>query len=374
MSIVQEIITGGASCKKNGGKILTFPRPRKESMIRIVYGDRTVMSIREKISNWRTFVDVYWKENGTLDKNSLSSLKDVLFSIFCVKFECEQSEIIQILEGIFSLSNDEMMHGIGKSYHLNEPIVLSFRVNFMIWRDHLEELVMRFNEARTKYIKKNKGKEKINDIPTLLENWRKYDEKYDINSSSKLLLFSNLPSSPSDLPHIKHSKLKWSTHMEKFHWSVGKKTQNLEEKLLEFCYHGFCPLEPLTRFNKLLKFPIAALLEATRALGGEPPKADYCDMLKSLKSAMVTPKFREKIPNLNVKKIPQLKKKYKMKSKTSFDNNNLVIRWYIDQYIELCKQTKPYFIAKEKYYLEITNILNTVGFVVKKCVYRRRDT
>jgi len=376
MSIVQEIVGGGVSQKKSGGKILTFPRPRNETMTRIIFGDRTLMSIREKISNWRTFVDVHWKKNGTLDKKSMEPLKDVLHELLDLDFQCNQDEVLQILEGIFKLPDADIINGIGKAHHLNEPIIISFRVNYMIWRDHLEELVMRFNETRTNYIKKHKLKDKPNDIPQLLENWRKYDRKYHIDSSSKLLLFSNLPANPSDIPNIKESKAKWNPGIERFDWTTGNKTKDLEEKLLKFQYLGFCPCEPVNRFVKLLEFPVKELLLAIKTLGGEKPKADYCDMLQNLKKVLIPPKFGENPPKLKISKIPHssgLRKKYKMTSKTTYDVNNLAIRWYVDQYIELCKQTKSYFMAREKYYLGITTALNTMGFTVKKYVYRRHD-
>ncbi len=381
MSIVREIITGGASRQITGGKIVTFPRPRNETITRIVFGDRTLMSIREKISNWRTFIDVYWKKNGTLDKKSTLSFYQVLKDIFHVPIPEDQTEVLQLIEGIFSMTNPQILNGIGKSHHLNEPIIISFRVNFMIWRDHLEELLMRYAEARNKYIKKHKFKDQKNDMTALLENWKKYDEKYEIQSSSRLLLFSNLPASPSKIPSIAHKysgEVKWNPNIKKFHWGCGNKKVivQLEAALKDFIYMGFCQRKPVYRYGKLLEFPIKELLLAIKFLGGESPKADYCEMLSNIKKVLISPKFGKTPPKLKLNKIPhasQLRKKYKMKSKTAHDNNNLEIRWHVDQYIELCKTTKYYFAEREKYYLDVTRTVNNIGFVVKKYVYRRHD-
>ena len=90
MSIVQAIVSGGVSKNKCQGSVIIFPRPRNETLSKIVFGDRVEMSIRQKISNWKTFIDVYWDKNGKLDQNYFHHLQAVIQNILKINSHIDQ--------------------------------------------------------------------------------------------------------------------------------------------------------------------------------------------------------------------------------------------------------------------------------------------
>lgn len=377
MSILQEIVNGGVSKKTYSNDVIVFPRPRNESLTKIVYGDRVNTSIRGKISNWRSFTDVYWNKNGTLDGKFFNSLRATASEIFRLELSMNQDGILYLMKEIFNLPDKDFINGILMSHNLHEPISLGFRMNFMIWRDHLEELVLRFNEVRTKYIESHKLPDATNNIKALLKNWKHYNKYYKINSSSKLLLFSNLPETPQQIPSVKISVHKWNSRIKQFHWRVGKvkSTIILQEKLNKFLYMGYCPYKPIYRFNKLLEFPIKELLVATKELGGEV-KVDYCGLLSKINNLKYIPKFSNTIPKLKKKKLPPvavLKSEYNMASSVPHDIKNLSIRWYVDEYIKMCKLTKGYCASKEAYYIRLVKEITEIGHASSKYFYRRHD-
>lgn len=377
MSILQEIVTGGVSQKTHTNEVIVFPRPRNETLTRIVFGDRVNVSIREKISNWRTFVDVYWNKNGTLDPKFFGSLRKTVGEILGLDLHTDQKNILQIMREIFSMSDENLLNGITRSYKLHDPISLGFRMSFMIWRDHLEELVVRYNEARTAYIEHHKTKNITNNMKELLKNWKHYNKYYKINSSSKLLLFSNLPKTPRDIPHVNVNVNKWNSRVKKFYWTVDKvkSTHVLQKKLDKYLYLGYCQYKPIYRFNKLLEFPIKELLTAAKDLGCTT-NIDYCSMFKKIDTLNSSLKFTKKIPKIKKRKNPsnqELKLKYGLNSPSKYDLANSAIRWYVDEYISICGLTRDYCSEKELYYLRLVKEINKIGNLSSKYFYRRRD-
>lgn len=378
MSITEEIISGGVSKKTHGGKIIAFPRPRGETLTKIIYGDRVDTNIRQKISNWRTFINIYWNKDGTIEKNFFSTMKKIMGEVFNLDFTMKQEEVLYTMKEIFFMPSEKIISGIGMSYNLHEIIVLVFRSMFMIWKDHLEELVLKFDNARTEYIKLHKLHLPINNVKDLLRNWKHYNKYYKINSSSKLLLFSNLPEHPGNVIGNDFKKpKKWNSRIKQFHWEVSGvgSTVKLHKKLKEFVYIGYCPYKPIYRFNKLLEFPIKELVKATKDLGGLI-KVDYCSMLSKINKVKIPNKFNVKTPKIHIKKIPsdnELKKIYSMSSSEKFDINNLRIRWYVDEYINLCKHTKAYHKKKEEYYIKLAEEISAIGNILTKQFYRRYE-
>jgi hypothetical protein len=274
-AIKHEIAGGGfAGADISGGKMITFPFVRGEQRVRMTIGNGVMLAARDRISNWRTFLNVFWSKK--FDVKYTPALVKVVSEVTGLDTKgFSIDDLVQALHAIAQLPADVLLKAQYKllGHHLH--IGLGVRPVFMSWKQHLERMIVRFNEARTQYIKKHKLADSVNDIQALIKSWKAVDTKHGVRTSSKLLLYS-LP--PPNLGAMKWVKaLRWSPKPAPFHWRVGdvKEVEAFIAAAEKFVYLGYCPREPVTRTKALMQFPIKELLAAIQALGGSL-EVDYC--------------------------------------------------------------------------------------------------
>lgn len=350
--------------KLSGEKIHLYPNVRKESVIRVVVGNSTGSTVRSRVSSLKSFRLVY--KDSEPDLKALNSLVSEMlnydFESTFERYELKDSvlsisDLNRILESV--IYNKNFRIPLIRSFGLYKPISASIRSIFMLYKEHIEELLLKFDTGLSKI---NKSKKQI---PDLLENWRLLNKKYKIGSSSKLLLFMFPPKSPAQLPNLAHkytNQVLWHPDVKIYDWdTTDKKLEKListfrsEITKRKFLYLGFCPKRPIYRIRELLKFPTDSLIACLEYM--EIDIKDYKkihDELKKIKLPKpVNPKFE-----------PVSKPELETSNKLELLYNNL------ENWVELCKKNMQPLAQLEKYYVSLADQFILTGSHIKKFVYR----
>lgn len=338
LEIKKEFVGGLAP---SSGKVVAFPTVRGEGAVALKIGDGVPREVRGRISNWRTYINV-----STHTRNMprvVGEVTGVDTSDFSLK------DVVDMYEEMHKMPPAKLLDMVYCTFRVDRYSTLALRTVFMIWKHHLEELVLRFNHLRTRYIKKNGLDDPVNDMTKL--KWKKVDQKHNINSSSRLLLFSLPPKSMDELPGGSGA---WPKH-DKFHWRVsdGRVSGLIDDFLSsDFLYPGFCPRVPVERLKKLMKFPIDKLLKCMQAMGGTV-KIDYCMILSEFKEK---PPAKKKAKPIRMKKRPALKQ---LEKKYGVAGDVAKIRWHTDEFLSFLKANLEVLAEKEAASTRTT--INLVG-------------
>lgn len=365
-TIISEMKVGGYDklddAKYTGGKTVSLPFIRGEKKIQLSVGNNTSLIIRNRISNWRTFINVFWSD-GISHEEQLAKVVGEVLGINTTGFSVD--EILQLFTGLQKIP---ILKCVYNSFGFRSHIVSALRSIFMIWTQHIETLILQFDHARTRYVKKGVV---VNDIKKLMSKWRESDEKHNIHTSSKLILFSLLPDL-SKLSWVQSKK--WSTPPPKFHWDVPIKSVNAfldEVKARDFYYPGFCPKEPIKRLKLLLKFPIKLLIEAIIELNGSV-KTDYSSMLTRITNIKIRD-APDILDDMRLSSLPDQKTlnvQYGIKS-TKYPKS-VAIRWCMDNYLDQLKSHTSELKKLEDHHLHMVESIIKVGDIIREGVYGHR--
>lgn len=220
-------------------------------------------------TKWRSFTEHF----KLTDQRYTKELNSRLCEIFCVNISYNPEQWLIVLNSLLLLEEGDFntlvynivccdMHGTLTT--LSRAIYTNIRILF-------EKMFMSFIEKRNNFVLEDEK----NNIDSIYREWKRVDSEMNISSSSVLLLFSNLPPSPSSLPWMKNTNMPWPDDIPKLKISSSKykEFKNLEDKYKMFTYYGFCPKAPRFRMIELLKFPLVELDACAKIVGSYVP--DY---------------------------------------------------------------------------------------------------
>jgi hypothetical protein len=341
-------------------KALTVLSGSKQIIKRkIAVGNKVKYSLLKLNMEWDAFIKslknkLNKDENWFKMSDKQASLINDIAQIFGLPSSITTMDsLLYALREIENMSDTQYIIWLSKKYKIYESLYLSIQSVFWCWKMHLENLIIDFNEARTAYIQKYNTNDKINDLPDLITKWKTVDAEFNIEISSIILLFINPPAEPTSLSWITKSANETWKSIPKFHFTISPNSQNADlakisnlidnfvNKLSNWLYLGYCPCKPITRFLRLLEFPIKELLDITTSLNPQ-----Y---------------FQQK--GKNYYKLYNEIKSYKLPKKPNFDTMT-------DG--DMCETPEiPYIINKEKIHdiIEEESIHNTIKIskkIIKK--------
>lgn len=331
----------------------------------VLVGDVTKTFIKNKITEWQTFKDVYY-ENGILNPKYYDKLIDVINNIFPMPIHSEEDkELVYMITTMYNSSDDQFINGINTNLNLLYPLKLSLRHLFMIWKVHLEKLIEIFINVREQYIERNKleKKNKENDFALLIDRWVAIDMENNIDTSSPIL-FLNFPPKITKLEKSIPS-IEW--HINGAEKNITNTINNFLKKIKKFEYHGFCIHMVIKRFVLLMTFPFVDLLKVINILDISnkynvinenmekilieiKSLKNNLDLIKDYKNIKIT---RLQVPSArDFPKNPGGKIKFYEK--------------YIKAYLKIYQQILPMFSKKEKLICELSLKINLISDDITK--------
>jgi hypothetical protein len=321
MEIQAELVRGGFGKVRNNDRFVTF---RGGSTTIISVGNDYEALLRNFIIKWRTFCKYYpgtgsdagessgsgsgsgsdAGESSGDGESSGSGISDQTRLDRCMRdlFRLEGGVELTEEEWCMVVSEINTSNTCLNLVIIKEKMKHGLRSVFHGWKKILEVIF-------TKLLEKMGTR-----MPPLIREWAEVDKKYDVQSSSLLLLFANLPNKPSDLPNLRDEKMPWPKvsrpvyRMQQTPDMVldgapvpGKKVAAFAEAMKPWHYIGFCPRAPFERINRLFMFPLSELLEACTEMG------------------LIVP-----VSKMNLSNLTKLSKKLgKLKTKKNSIKNNL---------------------------------------------------
>lgn len=337
----------------------------------IVTGDITKTFLKNRITEWELFKEVYYEKNK-LDKKYYDKFIEMLNNIFILPFYCDDEEkILNMVYSIYNSSNNQIYVAMSNTLDLLNPLKSILKHLFMNYKVFIEKLIEVYIILRNDYITKNNIQEQntYNNFDLLINNWIDIDMKNKTNTSSVILFFNFPP---------KNVKLEKS--IKKIEWHIKGANEDItttidkfisELKSNKFYYCGFCPYIPLKRLELLSKFPIDTLIKMIKLLNISNNKSKTKDQpviihiniinqieqnikhLNQLNNDIV------KINNIHISKLTKHKiTKHKPINK---DEYIAVFEKYIYAYLDLYKQVAPTFIEKENLINNLMTKINTIS-------------
>lgn len=327
------------------GDALVFPVPRGEQVKRMVFGNRAELAVRNRMSSWKTFLTIYWIDDVTIARYH-SQLVQQVGDILSTKFP-DETTVPELCRMLSVIAAGNVPNGLSTIYMLPEPMILAIRAVFMLWKNQIEDLIIRYNATLPP--------SQRNDMRTLLGKWRELDRKYNINSSSVVLLFAFNPASPAEAYKLLNAR-KWTPSAPKFNWGSDRHATAFLAAVSarEFKYIGFCSRRPIYRLRELLKFPIAELVTAIHARGGTVPM-EYEKIL--IKCREITGRRIRALPKLPTRPVIRA-----IKPGTSIQR----LRALVEQHLELARHYVKYLSACEERYIDIAKIYIDIGHAIKR--------
>jgi hypothetical protein len=266
----------------------------KDEVTSCIIGDNVMYKFRDMIIKWMVFLDEFVGETRKIKSKYIKDLIILIKEIFGdLADDIKDRETLKnFLNSVYRKKNKPFEDLFSHAFELHETIALPVREVFFLWKNHLEDLILKFNSLRTRYIKKYKTGDKINNIKSLMKKWEMLDRKRENNSSSILLLYS-LPSSGINKNIKNQIRFVWniSPPTVKVAKKSTKKHADISGKMIKFdkairrtnfIYPGFCTLKPIERLRSLMNFPIRELLECIYAFGDDTSKIRYGDIYKKI--------------------------------------------------------------------------------------------
>jgi hypothetical protein len=342
-----------------------YLEPQKNTM---VVGNITKTFVKNKITEWKTFQDVYYKD-GELELKYYDKFMDVMNIIFPLPVSTESDkDLVYMIYTIYNSNTAQIINGIEKFLNLIDPFKLTMRELFMEWKMYLEKLIEIFVELREQYIdtklKTSEFKNTENNFSALVERWSEIDTENKIDTSSPILFF-NFPPSAINLEktipkiewHIKGAPDKITNTIDTFLSAVKK---------VKFEYIGFCPHLLITRFKLLLNFPVAELLNIIKILN-TTKDFDIKQHEKIKQSEKIINEINLLKNQINLKLTTKNFniKRHKVGKISDFPKNpNDKVKFYekyIDAYLDLYQRLIPIFVKKEKDICEISVKINLIS-------------
>ncbi len=299
-----------------------------------VISDKFKNRLREVLIDWGTFLEIY-KEN--IDYNTMFNQVVKLLGI--KEEEKIREDILPLLKKIYYLPDATHIILMMKQFMIYEPLSLAIHALFMSIKRHFEHLVKRFVVLRNAYVLKHNLKVKTNDWDRLLNDWADLNKNYELESSSIILLFLNPP-----------NKLKSGLHFKIPAPDIEPLIETHKKKIAEFKYPGFCPKVPTERLSKLLSFPLKEFIAVIQALDPNEHLPDY-DKAENI----IQDIFKDEV------KKPDIPNEIPRQEPPNLTDNIELIKWYVDNILNVRKQLTTYGRLYENYYVSKAHSLNLLN-------------
>jgi len=330
-----------------------------------VVGDTGKTFLKNKITEWKTFQDVYYK-NGKLSPKYYDNLITAMNNIFPLPVITEEDkDLVYMITTMYNSTNDQFCNGIYNILNLLDPYKQTIRGLFMEWKVYLEKLIEIFVELRADYIIHNKldSQNSENDFAKLVEKWIAIDMENKVETSSPILFF-NFPPKTSNL----------EKSIPKIEWRIKGADPHITKlidifldsvKTSEFEYCGFCIHDVIKRFIILMKFPYSNILDIIKSLD---IKLKY-DKINNQSDIIINKiaHIKKQILSIkNYKNINIVKKSMPKKFPKTPEDKIAFYEKYIEAYLTIYKQIMPSFIKKEKLICELSLNINSLANDVNK--------
>jgi hypothetical protein len=338
------------------GGLEELPDDKQETIImggtEYLLTDKFKTMLRDSFIDWGTFLEVYHDnmDNDTMFKQivKLLNVKDT---------KNLRATMLQMLKKIHGLPAKAHIACMMKQFMIYEPVSIAIQMLFNTIKSHYEHIVELFNTTRNEYIIKKSLLVKPNNWDALMKTWVTNNNKYDLDSSSIILLMLNHPS------HVK-SRLHFKT-------PGVNEVEKLCKEIKKFNYLGFCPRVPHTRLIALLKFPLDEFVTAIKAMNPNTKLPNYQKIESTVGDMLKNAATKPKIPELK-HNMPDSK----LVSKASVNNTSLsniteenqlnLAKWYVSDILEYRKKLLSVGQAYEQYYVDIAKMLYELNTVLNK--------
>ena len=330
---------------KTGGLESTNERPKIIKIDNSSYAlsDKFKTMIRDSFIDWGTFIEIY---NENLDDNNMF---EQVVKMFNVKGSDKLKDIIlPLVKTIYHLPMESHMMSMIKQFMINEPLSIAIHSLFTTIKRHYEEIVEKLIIERNTLINANNLKSETNNIEFLLEYWRDVNIQSNLDSSSLILTFINPP-------EFINSKLILEIVPEdKIDEKLRNQFSNLITEISNFHYMGFCPREPQKRLSALLDFPINSFIKTILLLDEKVVFPDYANIEKEIG------KLLKKIPTR-----PKILETYKREDSPTNLFGNELIKWYVDEILNLRKTLVKHGRDFEQYYIDQAYVIVEINDYLK---------
>jgi hypothetical protein len=301
-----------------------------------VVSDKFKMMLRDSFIDWGTFLETYSANMSD------SIMFDQVMKLLNVKDnENLRDVMLPLVKKIYHLPAESHMSCMLKQFMVYEPVSIAIHTVFTTIRRHYEELVERFLIARNRFITNENTRDKPNDIDSLNKYWADLNEQYELDTSSLTLLFLNPPKGLKSNVHYGVSGLKFDA---------------LKAAIKKFKYPGFCPKVPHERLKALLQFPVNEFVDAIKRLDSGAKFPNYNNLEKQMT------KLLSKAP-----KKPTVVDNYKRLSPDKSITEKIeLVKWYVDEILNLRKTLLSYGKAYEEYYVAHAKTLLDVNEAIKE--------
>jgi hypothetical protein len=331
----------------------------------IVVGDIAKTFVKNKITEWQTFKDVYY-ENGSLNPKYYDKLIDVVNIIFPLPVNSEEcKELTYMITTMYNSSDAQFLNGMNTIFNLLYSFKLTLRHLFMTWKVYLEKLIEIFVKLRNNYIETNKleKKNKKNDFYSLINRWSEIDIENKVDTSSPILFFNFPPKKAkleNTIPSIEFRINGTDSHISN---SINVFLKNSKK----FAYNGFCINMVIKRFNLLMMFPVSDLLHIIILLDINKKYTHINKRIEKITNEIK--KLKKCIFSINDYKTVTINKQTVPKLKDFPKNPKDKIKFYetyIDAYLDIYQQILPLFSKKEKLICELSLCVNLIAADVSK--------
>lgn len=300
-----------------------------------VISHKFVSMLRDTFIDWGTFLEVY--DNGT---NNELLVNQAVKLLNIGQIDKINENIIPLLDKIYKLPAESHMYAMIRQYMIYEPVTIIVYSIYIYFKHHYESLIKHYVTERNKYIEKHKTKDTPNDLVALSDYWRQLNLQYKLDTSSLLLTFINPPNNINPYLYLEIEGVPASI--------------KLIEAFSKFKYTGFCPRVPHVRLYDLLQFPLSSLINAIMAIDKSYKPIDYQSMEKEIEKIISEMPMR-----------PETHDKYERKDPPIKLQKNELIKWYVEEILELRKSLISDGKLMEEYYNTQAKIFTRVLAVLK---------
>jgi len=350
MSLVAQQYIGGASTSKT--KIVKVVLPVGDGgveRVNFAMATRCHSALLDINLTWNAFIKNHWPKDAEAPEDILLATVESMFGIPHANIHTVQSIIDELC--LLGRSNPtRFVESFAQRIKLHNVVAEAVRHTFTSWRIMLETLVK-------KHVVGVIGQAKFDDI---IAQWRRFDIKHNIQSSSLILMAISPPAKPTDLPWLTGAK--WlQTPPPRL--STGPKAKALASALTKWHYLGFCPHRAIQRLKLLLEFPTHELLWA---IGGEdrggrkgrPAHGKHEGHGKHVVHPMPAKEFAElqlsALPDSPNETIMPIMIECRSSDK---DTPQQALRRSVDNFLAIINSLEEHLLTRETYYVQIGELL-----------------
>ena len=300
-----------------------------------VVSDRFKMMLRDNLIDWGTFLETYG------NNFTEAAMFEQVIKLLNIKDNQNIRDVmLPLVQKIYALPAESHVVCMLKQFLVYQPMSIAAYTLFTTICKHYEAILQKFITARNKYIADNKTGDKPNNWDTLLKYWTEVNNERDLQSSSLPLLFLN----PTGVKSKIHISIK------------GVDLESLKKAIKSFHYQGYCAKVPYERLEKLLEFPINEFVAAIKKIDPNAKFPDYPKLEKKMAEMLASAPAKPVVSDTYKRLTPP---------EATTDKIELV-KWYVDEILNLRKTLLPFGKAYETYYTEHAKLLLGINDFIKE--------